>query len=180
MNDNLDVMSSERRIQASRLNGAKSKGPKTPEGKLRSAGNSRRHGVLARTIVLDDERAASFTTLLAAFESELQPAGAVEQACVENMAVARWRMMRLWGMEKAGLQFQMSKQDPAAHDPATKAAVAFRSLCDDSRSADLLNRYETRYDRQYARALNLLLKFKDFHTNLVPESNTTPCANQNV
>jgi hypothetical protein len=77
----------------SRVNGANSKGPKTPEGKLRSARNSRRHGVLARTVVLDDERASSLTALLAAFESELQPVGPVERACVENMAVARWRMI---------------------------------------------------------------------------------------
>jgi hypothetical protein len=69
VNDNWEAMSSERRIQTSRANGAKSQGPKTPEGKLRSARN-RLHDVLARTIVLDDEHAA-FTALLDAFESEL-------------------------------------------------------------------------------------------------------------
>jgi hypothetical protein len=165
-------MNSDRRIQASRANGAKSKGPKTLAGKLRSSRNSRRHGLLARTIVLDNERPSAFAALLSSFEFELDPAGEIEQGCVENMAVARWRMMRLWGIEKAGFEFEMSKQPPGLHDAATRAAIAFRSLCDDSRAADLLNRYETRYDRQYTRALNTLLKLKNFQTNPVPKSDT--------
>lgn len=166
-------MSSDRRIAASRANGAQSNGPKTPAGKLRSARNSLRHGILARTIVLDEESAASFNRLLSAFERELQPRGPVEKGCVENMAVARWRMMRLWGMEKAGLQFEMGKQDPTAHDGPTSAAMAFRALCNDGRSIDLLNRYETRYDRQYSRALNLLLKWRGI-SSLEPD--IEPCA----
>jgi hypothetical protein len=48
-------MSSARRIQASRANGALSKGPTTAEGKLRCARNALKHGLRARTIVPDDE-----------------------------------------------------------------------------------------------------------------------------
>jgi hypothetical protein len=170
-------MSSERRIQSSRANGALSQGPTTPPGKSRSVRNRTRHGLLAQTIVLAGEKPASFKALLAAFETELQPRTQIETSCVETMAVARWRLMRLWGMEKASLQHEMSKQDPGQHDPATHAALAFRALCDESNSANLLNRYETRYDRQYTRALNLLLKFRgganeNFHSNPVPNSDT--------
>lgn len=160
MNDNLDEMSSERRINASRANGALSPGPKTPLTKLRSARNSLRHGLLARTIVLDDERSTTFKALLAELETQLQPRDQVEKSCIENMVVARWRMMRIWSMEKAGLQHEISKQEDGQDGP-TRSAIAFRSLCDDSRSAELLNRYEVRYDRQYARALHLLLKWRD-------------------
>ena len=124
------------------------------------ASRARRHTTLARTVVLGDERAASFTALLAALEHELQPVGEVEAACVESMAVARWRIMRLWGIEKAALQLHISRQHPGQDDPPTHAAIAFGALCDGSRSADLLNRYETRYDRQYARALNLFMKWR--------------------
>ena len=66
----------------------------------------------------------------------------------------------------------MASQDFDEHDPATRTAQAFRALCDDSRSAHLLNRYETCYHRQYTRLLNYLMegrarKTRNFPTNLV-------------
>jgi hypothetical protein len=48
-------MSSLRRICASRANGHLSRGPATPQGKLRSARTSLRHGLLARCVALEDE-----------------------------------------------------------------------------------------------------------------------------
>src|ERR1039457_2280961 len=48
-------MSSLRRICASRANGHLSRGPATPQGKLRSARSSVRHGLLARCVALEDE-----------------------------------------------------------------------------------------------------------------------------
>ena len=76
-------------------------------------------------------------------------------------------MMRIWGIEKANLTHEINKQDQAAQDAPTRAALAFRSLSDGSRTLDLLHRYETRYDRQYARAYRLL----KLTTNLPPEPN---------
>src|SRR5271154_833336 len=97
-------MSSKRRIESSRANGAKSRGPKTDAGKVRSAENSRRHGLLARTLVLEEENAGSFAELLAAFERDRAPKNEIERALVENMAAARWRLLRLWAIERATLQ----------------------------------------------------------------------------
>jgi hypothetical protein len=163
-------MSSESRIASSRANGAKSRGPKTAAGKLRSSQNSRRHGMLSKTVVLENERPAAFSHLLAAFEAELQPANRVEKVCVDTMAVAHWRLMRLWGIQKAGLQSEMRRQIDQKHDNATSTADAFRTLCDQSRVAGLLLRYETGYHRQYARALNLLLTWKNSK-----RTQETPC-----
>jgi len=89
-------MSSERRIRASRENGALSNGPKTPEGKLRSSQNNFRHGILAQTIVLGDEDGDAFNELLGSLEDELDPRTPNEAALVETMAVTRWRLMRIW------------------------------------------------------------------------------------
>ena len=151
-------MTSNLKSQAARANGAKSRGPKTPEGKRRSSANSLRHGLLARTVVLEDENGNTFADLLAAFERDLHPQNEVERSLVENMAIGRWRLLRLWAIERASLKTEMEKHDPEANDPATRAAMAFRALGDQSRCLDLLNRYESRFERQYARSLGLLLK----------------------
>ena len=66
-------MSSERRIQASRANGALSRGPVTSQGKLNSSRSSTRHGILAQTIVLDSESKTRFEELLASYITEFQP-----------------------------------------------------------------------------------------------------------
>jgi hypothetical protein len=150
-------MSSDRRIRASRANGAKSAGPKTPEGKRRSANNGIRHGILAQTVVFDDdEDRDAFVAKLASYEAEFEPDTESRADLVETLTIARWRLMRIWGIEKAGLCLEIAKHDPALYDPATRDAMAFKTLSDDSRSLDVLHRYETRYDRQYARAYRLL------------------------
>src|ERR1035441_729229 len=117
-------MSSQRRIEASRANGAKSKGPVTPEGKAVSSRNRTRHGLLARSVVLEGENRVLFYRLFNGLRDEFGPAGAVEKALVETMTVARWRQMRIWSMEKAGLDYQISKQEEPVDAP-TKAALAF-------------------------------------------------------
>lgn len=154
--------------QASRINGAKSKGPNTPEGKARAAQNSRRHGMLANTIILDGESDTRFTELLRALKADLDPEGEVETALVENMAVARWRQMRLWAIEKASLSHEMRKRADLEPDNPTRAALAFKTLSDESRSLELVNRYETRYDRQYSRALSRLLELRQSKNRFLP------------
>jgi hypothetical protein len=53
-------MSTPKQIAASRANGAKSKGPVTPQGKRNSSRNSTRHGIFAATIVLETENTEAF------------------------------------------------------------------------------------------------------------------------
>jgi len=160
----LSRMRTERQTQASRANGAKSRGPITPEGKEASSRNAITHGMLADTIVLKGESQARFLEFLRSLHEELQPQTGIEASLVENMAVARWRQMRLWGMEKAAMDHETDKRSEASdssEDHATRAALAFRALSDDSRSLDLINRYESRYDRQYLRAHRRFLELQD-------------------
>jgi hypothetical protein len=151
--------------QAARINGAKSRGAITPEGKLASSRNAMTHGLLSGTIVLNGESEERFNTLLADLHAELQPQTTVEMTLVENMAVARWRQMRIWGMEKAGMEHEMRAQaGDATEDTATRCALAFRALSDNSRSLELINRYEARYDRQYLRAHHRFMQLVDRRT----------------
>ena len=100
-------MSSERRIQASRANGAKSKGPKTPEGKARSSQNGVCHGLLANSLVLEEESKDIFTALHAEFVDEFAPSSPFESTLVGLMVAARWRCLRIWGMETSALDREM-------------------------------------------------------------------------
>jgi hypothetical protein len=160
-------MRTDRQKQASRASGAKSRGPVTPEGKLASSRNAMTHGMLSATIVLEDECEERFLGFLADLHDELQPQTTVETALVHSMAVARWRQIRLWATEKAGLQHEIHRQAEtldATHDPPTRSALAFRTLSDDSRSLDLIHRYDSHFDRQFLRAHRRLLELVDRRT----------------
>ncbi|HEY3827383.1 MAG TPA: hypothetical protein VGL82_22680 [Bryobacteraceae bacterium] len=163
-------MSTERQKQASRANGSKSRGPSTPEGKRASSHNAEKHGLLSGTIVLEGESTDRFLDLVADLHEEFQPQTPFEESLIENMAAARWRQMRIWGMEKAGMdhetrrQAAMSDSSASGEDNATRAALAFRALSDESRSLELIHRYDTRYERQYYRAHRRFLEVRDRRT----------------
>jgi hypothetical protein len=89
------VSVSNARAEASRKNGAKSRGPKTEEGKARSAQNALKHGMRAQKhLVLPDEDGAEFAGLEAALVAELQPVGALQRVLARRVAVAAWRLAR--------------------------------------------------------------------------------------
>src|SRR5712675_1922652 len=92
-------MPTEKQIQAARQNGAKSKGPKTPEGKQRSSQNATLHGMLAETVVLKNEDKAEFQLLLDAYMDQYQPIGPTETHLVEQIVSCEWRQHRAWAME---------------------------------------------------------------------------------
>ena len=174
-------MSSTLRIDASRANGAKSRGPVsaigkaasaanaihahgavTPEGKARSSQNATRHGMLAQSVVLPSESEAGFTELLADLQEEFKPETRSEARLLEIMAVCDWRRSRLWCLEMAqyihATRAQERANDPIAdHEnneiPSMHTSLAFTTLSDKSRALELLNRYEVRYSREYHRTL---------------------------
>ena len=162
--------------RASAANSANSTGPVTPEGKARSSMNATRHGLLSDSMVLEGESDARFCALLNTLENELQPEPGIESIQTEIMAVAHWRRMRLWSFEKAlYLQETLKRQtgngengiDDDTEDretPITHLAHSFRSLADQSHALELLNRYETRYGREYLRALGCFNNQRDRKT----------------
>ena len=152
-------MSSLRRINASRANGARSRGPVTPEGKARSAANAVRHGLLAQTVVLAVESKDLFEASLAGYITRFQPADDVELSLVEEMAVADWRRRRCWGIETC--LFDQAANDSAAKDAPHGLTAGYSALAG-APTFSLVNRYEARLDRMYQRALsNLMLLRKN-------------------
>jgi len=103
-------MRTQKQIEASRANGALSKGPITEEGKALAAKNLRRHDVLSSTLVLEGESDQVFTEMVEKLFAELEPITETETALVEQLASARWRQMRIWSVEKANLDKLMKLQ----------------------------------------------------------------------
>ena len=67
------------RAEASRKNGARSRGPRTLQCKARSSQHALKHGLRAQKyVVLPDEDAGEFKALEAALIAELAPVGALQ------------------------------------------------------------------------------------------------------
>jgi hypothetical protein len=89
-------------IEASRRNGARSRGPVTPEGKARSSGNALKHGLAAlHHLVVAGEDAAEFEGLTARLIGELGAAGELETLLVRRLAIAFWKAERAERLETA-------------------------------------------------------------------------------
>ena len=151
---------SERQREASRLNGAKSRGPKTPEGKRISSLNALRREVLAQNVLIRGESRPHFESLVRQLFAEFQPLPGTETALVESMAVARWRLYRLWALEAAAVSHEVvnhkQKMGKEFDDP-THLVYAVRSLTDQSRFLAFIASQQARCELQYARAHKLLL-----------------------
>jgi hypothetical protein len=156
-------MSSDRRIKSSRANGAKSHGPKTPEGKKRSSQNAIQHGLLAKCLLLPGEDAENFEILMQNHERRFQPADGIELGIIEEMCAAYWRLHRVWTMETHTLIHQISTQP--AGQPVVRMMGAVRNLAAQPGTA-LMQRYETRLQNMYSRAIRT---FKLLRTIPLPE-----------
>jgi hypothetical protein len=153
-------MSSERQIIANRINGAKSHGPITPEGRLASSrdsitqnGEPVRHsasepcprnaepagstsgqdGLLSMAIILQGESAERFNALRDSLIEEFQPEPPTEVGLVETMVVCRWGLMRIWILENSAVVHEIRRQAVANElgNKPTEAALAYRTLTDD-------------------------------------------------
>ncbi len=103
-------MSSDKRILASRENG-KLGGPKTDEGRARSAANSLKHGLYAkRSPVLSTEDQAKYDEFRAEMLLCHQPFGRQEVQIVEQLIENTWRMDRYEAAQEYFLEIEMSNQ----------------------------------------------------------------------
>ena len=147
-------MSSNRRILASRTNGARSIGPVTAEGKRRSSQNAVSHGLLGRQIVMRDESSECFEVVMSDHLDRLQPADGMEFGMVEEMVASHWRLRRAWAIEARLLDNEADAQ--SASDPLDRLANAFADLAAKP-SLGLMHRYQTRLHLNYQRALHNML-----------------------
>jgi hypothetical protein len=154
-------MPSKLKSETARLNGAKSRGPKTAEGRAKSSRNAFKHGFTSNAsnaIVLDCENAAEFKLILDDFIATHKPDTPAEKDLVEEMVASRWRIRRLRTIDSSLLNDEMLGQRSKVKslNPSARLARAFRALADDSHALSLVARYESRLQRTYDRAYRTL------------------------
>ena len=152
----------EAQIEASRTNGALSKGPVTEEGKAISSKNGLKEGLASNTVIIKGESKERFEAVLASQMHEFQPQTDNEIMLVQKMVVAQWLVMRIWGLTAAGHSREIDRQ--AEHSPEvldldmpTRAHIAFAESDKTGAALDKYFRYGTKFDREFHRQRRELL-----------------------
>src|SRR5260370_22725164 len=150
-------MSKLTKSESSRLNGAKSRGAVTPEGRARSSMNAASHGITSKTLILENESQDQFLEMMNAYLNHLQPSSQIEIDLIADMVAARWRLRRIWRFETAMLDIEMDAQAPdfekrfEKYDEDMRGGAAFSSLADKSKGLSTALRYDIHLSRTYRR-----------------------------
>jgi hypothetical protein len=160
------------RVLASRQNGARSRGPKTAAGKAISARNALKHGLSARTVVLDGEDVAAFQAFQAALRAELAPVGVLQHDLVSRIALGLWRARRSDRIEAALLRSYLERGQGTG-DGRNLGLAVIRDA-HGPRALDTLLRYRGSAHAELFRALGALKALQaeatggGNHQNLLP------------
>ncbi len=183
---------SEEQLAANRANATQSTGPRTPEGKARSAQNARKHGFTAAVFAVVrledlDEVAHLKTDLVAVY----QPINAQELFAIERIALAQQSVLRAARLE-AGLFttclnevldssgqpfFPMSPelvgdgdiQTTRAQNRNYALAEGFQRMAKTANTWSLFLRYQAQSERLYRRAVEDLERLQALRPNLPNE-----------
>ena len=156
---------SEARIKANQANAAKSRGPKTVEGKERSRRNALKHGLTGAGVVLPEADAAEVERRTAAFGEELLPVGEIEMALVRRAALNSVRMERGADQQAAAPAGRVRRVEAEFVAPEginveeaarLKAEAARIAMSDPSREATPARKYEAAAERSFYRTLKEL------------------------
>jgi hypothetical protein len=144
--------------ESARINGAKSRGPKSPAGKAASSQNAIKHGLFAKVILLRNESAQAFDEMTEDFVRRFEPRDDLEFTIVEQMVAATWRLSRCWSMQAQIMNLEMDKGEDA--DDEALAARSFLASIGNSSAMQILHRFENSYERMITRAIRNLTNLR--------------------
>ena len=158
-------MATASQINANRQNAKKSTGPRTPQGKTISSRNSLLHGMTSGKFLPPGTDPDEFFQLLDQFRGRFQPFDEVEDALVERLAAAEFKMRSIRYVDAGLFQYQLKicpMPEPFSADSRTNP-VAWAFQCDAARNNALtkLIRYEGFLQREFSRALRELYMMQD-------------------
>ena len=186
---------SPKQLATNRANASHSTGPRTPEGKTRSAQNSRKHGFTATNFaVVRLEELEEVAHLRADLITIYRPANSQELFAIERIALAQQAMLRIARLESglltsclnealdtSGQLFISMSQDLVGHGDIeiTKAqnrnyalADGFQRMTSNKRSNTwpLFLRYKVQTEREYRRAIEDFERLKALRHELPNEA----------
>jgi hypothetical protein len=159
-------MPSELRSETSRINGAKSRGPKTPNGLANSTVNAVKHGLTAKTLALTNENTDLLLEIMNSYFDLFLPANQMEIDIACDIVAARWRLRRLWRYQTAMLDVEMDNQTPAfekryeTFDEDMRGAAAFSAIVDNSKGYITALRTDIHLTRLYRKAIDDLRRLR--------------------
>ena len=166
-------MTTESQIRANRKNAKKSTGPKTPQGKAKSAQNATRHGLTATTDVIKGESQEEFDAHKQGFLDVLDPQNAIENFLADHVVSLAWRLKRADRIERQLLDGfaadqQYLRDDPSrnwhypssSRDPDLTLGTAVRRDLDNNKTLNRLSLYERRIERSFFKSLSELKRRK--------------------
>ncbi|MDZ4803200.1 MAG: hypothetical protein SGI92_34000 [Bryobacteraceae bacterium] len=151
---------------ASKINGARSKGPVTPEGKAKVSQNGCKHGLYSKQTVLRNEDPAQYAEFREVYLRDYAPVSEMETDLVLDIAESRWRLRRFRVLETAALDFEMERMRPEIDatldtiDEESRTMLAFNSLISLNRTFEVLQTSIRAQHRIIDRATSQLLRLR--------------------
>jgi len=150
-------MATEAQINANRENAKKSTGPRTPQGKAISSRNSLVQGMTSGLFLPPGADPQEFFQLLDPFRERFQPFDAVEDAWVERLAAAEFKMRSVRYLDAGLFHFQAESNPlPEQYNKEGRTnplAWYFHSDAKYFNSFSKLIRYEGFLQREFSRVL---------------------------
>lgn len=136
-------MATAAQITANQANAQHSTGPRTPEGKARSARNHTGHGLSSREFVILPHQEAEFEEFMTGLHADIRPHGYLEHDVFTQFAHAAWNLRRCRQAER-----ELQDSSAACLDPILDAKLDQRLR--------LIDLYARRSERAYHRLLKEL------------------------
>src|ERR1700733_16039944 len=143
-------MRTARQIEASRLNGARSRGPVTDAGKRASSRNSRRHGLYSKTVEPGDipdcvtEAIANFRASLEAEYPLDNTTNSARDELLDSIVQAYGYLRQIVALETTVMNREIARQRLAHPEESdlTLQALAFKRLSGETGPLPLIDRLE--------------------------------------
>jgi hypothetical protein len=151
------------KAESARINGAKSTGATSPEGKLRAANGNLKHGAYSSRVIMDGEDPELYNVLRSYTLDIFKPQDAVEAEIVDVLINTRWRLRRMEAAETDSLNAAVLLNKPYVEarfesiDVAHERALAIQS---DSAHIERNTRVEERLHRIYEKNLQMLNNYR--------------------